>query len=86
LTDASAGREISVQNIPTRTTERDLARLFARHGSVTSFDWPFDPQTQSLGDSAYVIMTAVDAATAVNALHGHLLHGQPLRVRSAPSL
>jgi len=74
-----------VDNLPPGTTEEALRALFGGNGrSVANVSIMTDRQSGESHGYAFVEMaSSAQAAEAVYALHGHLLHGTPLHVSEA---
>ena len=83
--DTGTLRRIQIDNLPRGTTEPTLRSLFLRHGRVTAYERPADPVTRRPGPVAYVQMSPLDATNAIEALQGHQLGGNALRISVAPA-
>lgn len=73
---------IVVRNLPWATSEKELRKLFGRHGLVSEATVETDRRGRSKG-VGLVRMDADSAATAILALDGRKVGGRPMRVRLA---
>jgi superfamily II DNA/RNA helicase len=72
---------IYVGNLPWKTSEEDLSRLFGRYGHVgRSTIASRNGKSKGYG---FVEMSESNAGSAIDALRGTKLHGRPLKVREA---
>jgi RNA recognition motif-containing protein len=75
---------IYVGNLPFSTTNDDLERLFAEHGTVSSARVITDRDSGASRGFGFVEMDDDGAAqTAISALDGQEVDGRPLRVNEA---
>jgi len=75
---------IYVGNLPFSTTNDDLEKLFAEHGTVSSARVITDRDSGASRGFGFVEMDDDGVAqTAISALDGHEIDGRPLRVNEA---
>jgi len=83
IVDSKATQKIHVGNIPDSASETEVRALFAKYGSIASFERPVDGPKKTAGWFAYVSMAPADAAKAIPAVNGQMLGGQALSVSEA---
>ena len=75
--------KLYVGNLSFQTTEQDLNKLFAQHGTVTETNLIMDRETGKPRGFGFVDMEQNEAQAAIQALNGHQMNGRPLRVNEA---
>ena len=76
-------KKVYVGNLPFRTTEEELANLFAQIGPVESVSIIMDRETGRSKGFGFVSMGADDADKAITQFHGYQFGGRPLTVNEA---
>ena len=79
---SSQAPSVYIGNLPWKTTDADLRRLFARYGRVTSAEIRMDRRGRSKG-VGFVTMPGDAAKRAIEGLQGHKVGGRPITVREA---
>lgn len=72
--------KIYAGNLPSDTTEKELAELFSAHGRVRSIKLMHDVFSGKCRGFGFVEMEGHEARAAIAALNGKDLRGNPLRV------
>lgn len=72
--------KIYAGNLPSDTTEKELAELFSAHGRVRSIKLAHDVFSGKCRGFGFVEMEGHEARAAIAALNGKELRGNPLRV------
>ncbi|MFZ5995897.1 MAG: RNA recognition motif domain-containing protein [Nitrospirota bacterium] len=73
---------ILVRNLSRAVTERELLQLFLPFGKVKSLNIVTDAETSKSKGFGFVDMPAeTEAAAAIKALDGKLIHGEKIRVK-----
>ncbi len=72
--------KIYAGNLPSDTSEKELAELFAAHGRVRSIKLALDVFSGKCRGFGFVEMEGHEARAAIAALNGRELRGNPLRV------
>ncbi len=67
-------------NLPTDTTEKELAEMFARYGKVRAIKLPQDVFSRKCRGFGFVDMEGHEARAAIAGLNGMDLRGNSLRV------
>jgi len=81
-----SNRTLFVGRIPLSTTERELRKLFSRHGTIEAVHVATDNQTGSSRGFAFVEMgSQAQAEAATDQLNGHTMEGISLTVVEANS-
>ncbi len=76
--------KLYVGNLSFQTTEQDLNKLFAQHGSVTETNLIMDRETNRPRGFGFVTMSsAEEGQRAIDALHGQNHDGRDLTVNEA---
>ncbi len=76
-----SNNKLFVSNLSYKTTETELANLFAQSGSVVKTHIATDRQTgQQRGFGFIEMSTAEEAESAIQQLHGHNLQGREISV------
>ena len=79
-------RVLYIRHLPSLATERKLARLFSRYGTVLNSEIISHPDSNELGQLGVVTMDSdVGARAAIAALHQSQFFGCALSVRCATS-
>jgi superfamily II DNA/RNA helicase len=73
---------VFVGNLPWKTTDQELRRLFGKYGSVHAASVKMDRRGRSKG-VALIAMHPSDARQAIRALDGRKIGGRPMKVRLA---
>jgi len=76
-------KKVYVGNLPFRTTEEELANLFAEVGAVESVSIIIDRETGRSKGFGFVSMAADDADKAIERFTGYPFNGRPLTVNEA---
>lgn len=76
-------KKLYVGNLPFRTTEEELRKLFEAHGEVRSVALITDRDTGRPRGFGFVEMDEAGAQAAIEALDGRDFGGRPLRVNEA---
>jgi len=78
------GTKLYVGNLSFQTTEQDLNKLFAQHGTVTETNLIMDRETNRPRGFGFVTMSsAAEGQKAIDALHGQNHDGRDLTVNEA---
>ncbi|MDR3418400.1 MAG: RNA-binding protein [Nevskia sp.] len=72
--------KIYAGNLPSDTTEKELAELFSAHGRVRSIKLSHDVFSGKCRGFGFIEMEGHEARAAIAALNGKELRGNPLRV------
>jgi hypothetical protein len=72
--------KMMIRNLPARTTEESLSRLFSEYGVVRSVSLATDIMTGRCGGYGYVHLDEQQAGTALNALNGRCIDDHVLIV------
>jgi cold-inducible RNA-binding protein len=76
--------KLYVGNLSFQTTEQDLNKLFAQHGTVTETNLIMDRETNRPRGFGFVTMSsAAEGQAAITALHGQNHDGRDLTVNEA---
>ncbi len=76
--------KLYVGNLSFQTTEQDLNKLFAQHGTVTETNLIMDRETNRPRGFGFVTMSsAEEGQRAIDALHGQNHDGRDLTVNEA---
>jgi RNA recognition motif-containing protein len=76
--------KLYVGNLSFQTTEQDLNKLFAQHGTVTETNMIMDRETGRPRGFGFVTMSSADEGQrAIDALHGQNHGGRDLTVNEA---
>ena len=76
--------KLYVGNLSFQTTEQDLNKLFAQHGTVTETNLIMDRETNRPRGFGFVTMSsAEEGQKAIDALHGQNHDGRDLTVNEA---
>ena len=76
--------KLYVGNLSLQTTEQDLNKLFAQHGTVSETNMIMDRETGRPRGFAFVTMSsAEEGQRAIDALHGQNHDGRDLTVNEA---
>ncbi len=76
-----SNNKLFVSNLSYKTTEAELADLFAQTGTVVKAQIAMDRQTgQQRGFGFIEMSTPQEAGTAIEKLHGHNLAGREISV------
>jgi RNA recognition motif-containing protein len=76
-------KRIYVGNLPYRTTEDDLRRIFEEYGAVLSVNLVNDRETGQPRGFGFVEMNDSEADTAVDALNNANIGGRSIKVNEA---
>lgn len=76
----SGSGELVVGNLPWKTTDADLKKLFAKHGRITSAKVKFDRRGRSKG-VGIVVLNPTEAQKAAKVMHGRRVGGREITVR-----
>lgn len=75
--------KIFVGNLPFSADEQSVRALFAQHGTVDSVAVIMDRETGKPRGFGFVEMPSIDAARAIQSLHGQDMDGRTLKVTEA---
>ncbi|HEX4953244.1 MAG TPA: RNA-binding protein [Thermoanaerobaculia bacterium] len=76
-------KRIYVGNLPYRTTEDELRRMFEEYGSVLSVNLVNDRETGQPRGFGFVEMEDAEADAAIEALNNSLMGGRGIKVNEA---
>ncbi|NPA56420.1 MAG: RNA-binding protein [Epsilonproteobacteria bacterium] len=76
-------KQIYVGNLPYRSSEEDVRKLFSQYGEVSSVKLITDRETGRARGFGFVEMEDSDAQAAIEALDGKEFEGRTLRVNEA---
>ncbi len=76
-------KRIYVGNLPYRTTEDELRRMFEEYGSVQSVNLVNDRETGQPRGFGFVEMEDAEADAAIEALNNSLMGGRGIKVNEA---
>jgi len=75
--------KIYAGNLPSDTSEKELAELFAAHGRVRSIKLALDVFSGKCRGFGFVEMDVSDLAEVISALNGREIDGRQIRVNEA---